>query len=146
MFGLVTRRRYQRDIDAARAEIDRQRRRADIAQDDAATARYNRGQALRQLAAADAANRRLHERNVELGRRNARLAEADPEYAAQLEQRVARLLTVGRRILAAYHAERRRADRLQARLDDALGLNTTAVIEGSRWQQRREDRGRRVAS
>jgi hypothetical protein len=146
MFGLVTRRRYQRDIDAARAEIDRQRRRADQAQNNAATAIFNRGQMLRQLAEADAANRRLHERNLELGRRVSQLAESDPEHAAALERRVARLVKVGARLLAAYVAEKRRADQLQARLDDALGLNTTAVIEGSRWQQRREDRDRRVAS
>ncbi|MHC5259869.1 hypothetical protein ACYSUO_18485 [Streptomyces sp. UC4497] len=34
----------------------------------------------------------------------------------------------------------RRADQLQARLDDALGLNSTAVTDGARWQQRRPDK------
>jgi hypothetical protein len=67
-----------------------------------------------QLAEADAANRRLHDRNLDLGRRNSKLTEADPEYTAALEQRVNRLRTVGRRIAAAYAAEKQRADQLEA--------------------------------
>lgn len=39
-------------------------------------------------------------------------------------------------------AEKKRADQLQARLDDALGLNTTAVMAGSAWQERRETKMR----
>lgn len=41
---------------------------------------------------------------------------------------------------AARAAETRRADRLQARLDDALGLTTAAVEAGAEWQQRRHDK------
>lgn len=72
----------------------------------------------RQYAEADAANLRLEGRLLELGRRLARLAESDPEYAAALERRVARLRTVGKRALAAYARERQRADRLASHLDD----------------------------
>jgi chromosome segregation ATPase len=88
MFGLTTTRRLRAEVAAAKAEADRQRDHAERAEGRATTAEYNRSQALHQLAEADAANRRLHDRNLELGRRNSKLTEADPEYAATLEQRV----------------------------------------------------------
>jgi predicted RNase H-like nuclease (RuvC/YqgF family) len=81
----------------------------------------------RQLAEADAANRRLADRNLELGRRVSALAEADPEYAAELEQKVARL-TEG------YAAEKKRADHLQRRLDDAVGLSAGRIADSRQWQ------------
>jgi chromosome segregation ATPase len=143
MFGLVTRRRYAEDLAAAKAEADRQRRRAETAEGHAATAVFNRKQALRQLAEADAANRRLHDRNLELGRRLSLCDEADPEYAATLERRVARLRKVGDRILDAYRSEKRRADRLQEQYDDACGPNDPRVLDGQRWQQNRQDGGRK---
>lgn len=34
----------------------------------------------------------------------------------------------------------RRIEQLQARLDDALGLNKAAVAEGAPWQERRSDK------
>ncbi|WP_171108654.1 MULTISPECIES: hypothetical protein [unclassified Streptomyces] len=146
MFGLTTTRRLRAELAAARAETDRQRRRAETAEGNLATAVYNRKQVLKQNAEMDATNRRLNGRLLELGRRNARLIESDPEYAAQLEQRVARLQKVGARILAAWHAERRRANHLQARLDDALGLNTPGVLDGRNWQANRQDGGRKQVS
>ena len=88
-----------------------------------------------QLAEADATNRRLNGRIEELGRRNSLLTEADPDYAAQLERSVARLRTAGKRVIAAWWAESKRADRLQQRLDDAVGLHYGGHIEDSgRWQ------------
>ncbi|KMS79071.1 hypothetical protein ACH49_13510 [Streptomyces leeuwenhoekii] len=146
MLGLITRRRHEQELAAAKAKTDRQRAAAEAAASRATTAEYNRRQLLRQLAEADAATRRLHGRVEELGRRLAALAEADPEYTAQLEHRVARLQKVGVRILAAGAAERRRADRLQDRLDDALGLNTPAVEDGRQWQTRRQDGGRKAVA
>ncbi|MFB8772146.1 hypothetical protein [Streptomyces broussonetiae] len=157
MFGLTTTRRLRAELAAAKAETDRQRARATQAEERADTAEFNRGQILTQLAATEdkrrrlarwlaeekTANRRLHDRTVELGRRLTSLAESDPEYAAQLEHRVTRLRTVGARVLAAYHRERRRANGLQARLDDALGLNTSGVLAGRNWQATREDGGRK---
>lgn len=130
----VSRSRY----DDARAEADRQRRRADTAAQHEATAVFNRTQVLKQNADADATNRRLHARNLELGRRLSALTESDPEYAASLERRVERLKHVGFRVLAAYHAEKQRADRLQAQWDDLLGLNKPEVAAGETWQERRE--------
>jgi len=46
----------------------------------------------------------------------------------------------GARILAAYLAEKRRADLLQQRLDDACGLTDSRVEDGRHWQQRRDDK------
>jgi predicted RNase H-like nuclease (RuvC/YqgF family) len=140
MFGITTTRRLRAELAIAKAETDRQRDRAEKAEAAAATAKYNRGQALSQLAAADAANRRLHDRNLELGRRISALTESDPEYAARLERRVARLRLAGKRIFAAYGAQKKRADRLQQRLDDACGLNAPAVLAGSGWQSTRHDK------
>ncbi|MFI1371299.1 hypothetical protein ACH4UY_04715 [Streptomyces longwoodensis] len=134
MFGLTTTRRLRAELDAAKAETARQRERADRATDRASTAEYNRGQVLRQNAELDAANRRLADRNLELGRRLSQHTEADPQYAAQLEQRVERLKQVGVRILAAWHAEQRRADRLQQRLDDAVGLKPGLIRDSGSWQ------------
>ncbi|MFR9796175.1 hypothetical protein ACL02U_09765 [Streptomyces sp. MS06] len=61
------------------------------------------------------------------------VAEADPVEVARLREQVGVLI-------AERNAERKRADGLQARLDDALGLNTSAMAEGAKWQSRREDK------
>ena len=108
------------------------------------TAEFNRGQALRQLAEAEAANRRLAGRNLELGVRLSAYAESDPEYVAGLEKRLDRALKACARYLDAYHAEKRRTAHLQRRLDDATGLNSAAVIAGARWQERRDDKRPRL--
>lgn len=143
MLGITTTRRLRREVADAKAETDRQRERAENAEKSQATAEFNREQILRQLAEADSANRRLHDRTLELGRRISALTEADPEYAARLERRVARLLKVIARLYARGHAEKVRADHLQRRLDQALGLDQAAVMAGAAWQERRDDkRGR----
>jgi hypothetical protein len=128
MFGLTTTRRLRAELADARAETNRQRERAETAEGARATAEYNREQVLRQLAEAGAANRRLYDRNLELGRRLA--SASDPQYAARLERRVDRLRKATSRILAAYHGEQRRADHLQRRLDQALGLDAPAIEQG----------------
>ena len=131
-------RRERREIRELNAYVDRLRAQRDKARAERDTAKYNRRQAVRQFADADATNRRLMGRNLELGRRLGQLAESDPEYAAQLERRVARLLKVIARFYAGGHTEKRRADRLQARLDQALGLETAGVALGASWQGRRQ--------
>jgi chromosome segregation ATPase len=138
MFGLVSRHRHLTALD----EVDRLRRERDAAEERAATAENNRRQILRQLAAADATIVRLHGRNRELGDRVEALAAADPQRAAALARRVDRLRRIVARLLAAYREQRRRADQLQARLDDALGLTDPRVENGARWQHTREDRRR----
>jgi hypothetical protein len=145
-FPFMLRARHDAELAAAKAETDRQRRRAKTAESHAATAVFNRKQVLRQNADLDAANRRLEGRNLELGRRISQLTEADPEYAARLEQRITRLRHVAARILAKATTETRRADLLQARLDDACGLNSSAVMDGRYWQQTRHDGGRKQAA
>jgi uncharacterized protein YhaN len=127
MFGLTTTRRLRAELAAARAETDQQRRRAEAAEGRAATAEFNREQVLHQLAEADAANRRLHGRNLELGERLSALAESDPDHLAALEQQLANV----RRELA---AEKKRVERLQRRYDDAVGLTRSGIQDSSRWQ------------
>lgn len=113
----VTRRRHNAELAAVKAEADRLRDERDATVSKLATAVYNREQVLRQNAEQDATNRRSHGRILELGRRLSAVREADPEYAASLERRV-------------------------ARLDDACGLDHPAVTEGAAWQARRMDKPR----
>ena len=134
MFGITITRRLRAELDAQKAETGRQRRRAEAAEGRASTAEFNREQVVRQNADLDAANRRLMGRNIELGRRLASLTESDPEYAAKLEQRVERLKKVGTRVLNAWNSELLRANHLQARLDDAVGLGSTRPLDSSTWQ------------
>jgi chromosome segregation ATPase len=140
MLGLTTTRRLRTEVAAEKAETGRQRERAEKALAEAATARYNRDQIVRQHADLDAANRRLMGRNLELGRRLSSLTESDPEYAARLERRVSRLLAVAGRLFLAHREQEARADHLQQRLDDVFGLNTSPVTKGATWQDRRETR------
>lgn len=126
--------------EAVCADRERIRDERDQFAKDRDTQRYAAETVARQFAETDAANRRLAGRNLELGNRISKLTEADPEYTAQLERRVARLRTVGKRILAAYSTELKRADRLQARLDDACGLDDPAVTAGRHWQSARHDK------
>ena len=137
-FPFVSRRRAADDLAAVKAEAGRLRGERDAARAERDTATYNRSQVLRQLANADATNRRLMGRNLELGRRLGALAESDPEYAAQLERRVDRLRKVAARLYAGGRAEKLRADHLQQRLDQALGLDDAAVALGASWTSRRQ--------
>ncbi|MFK0140659.1 hypothetical protein [Streptomyces murinus] len=58
----------------------------------------------------------------------------------QLIAEVARLNAAAEAWMADHAAEKKRADRLQARLDDALGLNTHAIVAGAMWRDRRTDK------
>jgi hypothetical protein len=69
MLGFVTRRRYETDLTAARAEAARQRKRADNAETSARTWQATAETAARQFAEADSANRRLAGRNNALAER-----------------------------------------------------------------------------
>lgn len=86
------------------------------------------------------------QRGTALGRISNRLDHIESEYshidgyAARMEERLDRALKATARYLAAYHAEKRRADGLQTRLDHALGLNDPAVEAGQHWQARRTDK------
>jgi chromosome segregation ATPase len=134
MLGLTTTRRLRAELAAAKAETDRQRERAETAEKNAATAVFNRRQALRQLAEADATNRRLNGRVLELGRRLTELGESDPEYTAALEARLDRALTACARWMTASWGEARRNKRLQQRYYDAVGLSAGRIADSSSWQ------------
>jgi chromosome segregation ATPase len=130
MFGLVTRRRLQDETAALRAQLAQVCQERDTARSERNAFRAAAKEAAGQFAAADAANQRLSGRNLELSRRLA--ADSGPSRADQLQQRVDRLRRIVSRLLAERRAEKRRADHLQRRLDDAMGLNTSAVLDGAR--------------
>jgi chromosome segregation ATPase len=134
MFGLITRRRYEEELAAAKSEIQRQRRAAKAAEARAVTAEFNRGQLLRQLGEADAANQRLTGRNRALGQRLDQHTESAPADVAHLKSRVDRLRRIVSRLLEERRQEQRRADRLQRRLDDAVGLTPRQIVDSSVWQ------------
>lgn len=127
---LVSRRRHERELEHIKADRERIRGERDQFAEDRDAQRAVARTATRQFSEADAANRRLSARNLELGRRISALAEADPEYAASLERRVARLLKVGERLRAAYALEQHRTDKRQALDKDA---DRKAIEE---WERR----------
>ncbi|MGW6598470.1 hypothetical protein [Streptomyces sp. NPDC055036] len=56
------------------------------------------------------------------------------------ERRIVRLTRAVARLSAALTTQTRRADRLQQRLDDAVGITSPNVDSGALWQQRRSDK------
>jgi len=60
--------------------------------------------------------------------------------AASLTYRLDVARKAASRLLAAYHAEKRRADHLQAQLDNASALDPPEIAAGVHWQSRRHDR------
>lgn len=144
MTWFVSGRRHDEELAAARAEISRQRARAVTAEARAATEIEARRTITRQHAELDAANARLAGRNKALGER---LAEAqvvngfDPVAARRTAERIVSLQKAaaeGRKEAAMARAEtrraRKRADGLQKRLDDAVGLPPGGVLSSASWQ------------
>lgn len=144
MTWFVSQRRHDEELAAARAEINRQRERAVKAEARATTEIAARETITRQHAELDAANARLTGRNKALGER---LAEAqvangfDPVAAKRTAERIATLqkaAAAGREEAALARAEarrqRKRADGLQKRLDDAVGLPPGGVLSSASWQ------------
>jgi hypothetical protein len=60
--------------------------------------------------------------------------------AAQYRRRITRLVRACARYRVELAKERRRAARLQGRLDDATGLLSPALDLGAQWQERRHDK------
>lgn len=147
MWPFTTRRERQleAELDAVKADRERIRGERNQFKQDRDTARYNRDQALRQLAEARTANRRVHERNLELGKRLSALSESDPEYAAQLEGQVAEL----QKRLAdtaqdgEWRGRARRAEKrvkhLEKELDNALGMPPGGILASAPWQPGYQD-------
>ncbi len=121
MLGFTTTRRHKRELAAVRAESARLRTERNNAVEERNTAVFNREQVLAQNAGLASDLTRLIGRNTELCRR----LDKQQDSAAASRLRVAR--EAASRILAAYRVEKRRADHLQARLDQALGLDSPAV-------------------
>ncbi|MFD7996886.1 hypothetical protein [Streptomyces mexicanus] len=88
----------------------------------------------------------LAEAAVITARLHTELAAARAECDAALEvaestgRRLERALRGCARWMDAAWVETRHTDRLQARLDDALGLNDPRVLDGRNWQHLRADR------
>ncbi|KAF2774675.1 multi-sensor hybrid histidine kinase [Streptomyces sp. OM5714] len=128
MFGLITRRRHNAEMAALRSYNDALRERCETAEENERAERVARRTITRQHAELDGANRRLSDRNQALGERISTLTESDPDYLADLEQQLA----TAREELA---AEKRRTERLQAHLDDAVGMPAGGPIADSGpWQ------------
>lgn len=130
-FPFVWRKTAEDETAIWKAEADPQRVRADKAVRDLRTSEFNR----RQIAA-------LYDEQEQVTRRNsaARQDGFDEERARRAADRIARLARGVARARAEAATETRRADQLQMRLDDAVGLNTAAVALGESWQQRRQPR------
>lgn len=131
MFGLISSRRHDAEMADLRQQLEHLRTARNEARDERNVFRTAAQTSSRQLVAADAALRRVHGRNVELGRRLS---------PAAVGGRLARAVRACARYRAALAAETRRADRLQARLDDATGLDDPRVLAGARWQDHRPDK------
>lgn len=147
MWPFTTRReqRLEAELDAVNADRERIRGERTQFTKDRDTARFNREQILRQLAEADADNRRLHGRNLELGKRLSALSESDPEYTAQLESQVAELQ---QRLADAaqdgeWRGRARRAEKrvkhLEKELDNALGMPASGILTSAPWQPGYQD-------
>lgn len=132
----ISRRLYE----AALADRERIRGERDQFAKDRNSQRAAAETAARQFAEADAANRRLEGRLIELGRRLSRLAESDPEYAAQLERRVQRLTRGASRYLAAYWKARAEIRDLTTR----LGRATEGLIDLRGRLSAAEERARKA--
>ncbi|MFF9205110.1 hypothetical protein ACF1AE_25480 [Streptomyces sp. NPDC014986] len=68
------------------------------------------------------------------------------DRSRRLRIRLARALRACVRYRARIRQLERQTDRLQQRLDDAVGLNDPAVLAGSRWQSTRQDGVRKGAT
>lgn len=127
-FPFVSRRRYDDDLDAARAEASRLREQRDTARRDEETARFNRERILRQYTALD-------EKHTAVCLVNERLT--DDLTALKEELAATRALltdSAATRFQAEARREKKRADRLQKQYDDAVGLKPNGIVDSRPWQ------------
>lgn len=144
MFGLVTAHRYREDLAAARAEVNRQRERAEKAEGIARTEVEARRIIASQNAELDAANIRLTGHVQALGKRalEAQVANGfNPVAAKKTAERIATLqkaAAAGREEAAIARAEarreRRRREQLQKRYDEAVGMPPGGLLDSAVWQ------------
>ena len=141
---LVWRRNRDADVAAATAETGRLREQRDKAVREQETAEFNRKQITDLYSELYDEHERAVRRNQSLC---ALLDEAKTAAGVQAEarrqaDRIARLCRAVTKARAEAAEDKRRADHLQARWDDLLGLNTPAIDKGASWQDRREQRMR----
>lgn len=131
----VTSRRHEHEINALKGRLAQAIEQRDSARSERQAFRSAAQTASRQFADADAATRRLHDRVEELKKRlDARPADGTKD-TARLENRITRLRKIVSRLLEERRTATRRADRLQARLDDAVGLPPRGpIVDSSAWQ------------
>jgi len=118
----ISRRRHNAELAAARAVSDRLRGERDAARVEKKAFRYAAATGAEQVIDVSIVNNHLTE-----------------DLTRSRRQRVIARKAAAR-ILAAYAVEKQRADRLQQRLDQALGLDSGPVTSGRHWQHRREDK------
>lgn len=143
MFGLISR-RERREIAELEEYITRLRAERDKARAERDTAVYNRQQIGRQLAEADAANKRLAGRNSVLQERlEQREDYTEAAYVVQVEKRLDRLARGTARWMAALWAERAESIRLarQAGEADRRVLNLVREVAEIRDARRHIDGG-----
>lgn len=124
---IVSRRRAEAALEAANADRERLRGERDQFLGDRNAAQAAMRTTARRLDEADAALASLHTENARLTKRVASLADTDGDRQVELEEQLAAV----REELA---AEKRRADRLQERLDDACGLSPDGIEDSGQWQ------------
>lgn len=143
----ITRRAHERELAAANADRTRLRGERDQFEQERDAFRTAARTASRQFAEAREAAAAHLAAAVRTAGRNNRLTRSEAQHDANLDAMAARIDRALRgcvRYRAAHAAERRRADQLQARLDDATGLNSAGVADGRHWQATRQDKTREV--
>ncbi|MEU8473712.1 hypothetical protein [Streptomyces hygroscopicus] len=137
----TSKRRLREERDDFRAQLDRMRDRAETAERTVETEQSARNIMARQLREADAANKRIHGRNVHLTEQLERAREAAQDGALdEMGRRLDRALRACARYRADTDGQARLIRNQQQLLDTFYGLDTPAIAEGQQWQQRRHDR------
>lgn len=130
MFGFVTRRRYETDLTAAKAETNRQRRLRTAAEEREKTAVINRKQILVQNAKLDAANRRLAAQNRALAEQLKRAQASSGFDHAKAQATADRIAELTAEVARA----RRQVAALQKQVDEATGMDGDKIHDTGRWQ------------
>jgi len=116
MFGFISLRRHRAELAVIQAETDRLREERDSARAERQAFRAAASTGAEQVVDVSIVNDCLT-RDLLLSRRQRVIARK-----------------AGSRILAAWSAEKRRADHLQQRLDDAVGLPAGRITDSRSWQ------------
>lgn len=138
------------DADRARLRGERNQFEKDrnAAQAAAQTAARQFDQADEELAATRIVNARLTEDLAETRAKLAASMDVEQALAKQIHEMAQPVeptdseMDALNQLIGERDSERKRADHLQARLDQALGLNSAAVVLGETWQDRREQKMR----